>query len=108
MAQWYLSYGGKQQGPYNTSQAQAEARNNPDGHCWREGFTEWLPISQVGELNQAASSAMAPPSPPSSSSTADEIDFRIMIARLGSFVNLRASCRSDQPKGERSKATLIS
>ncbi len=82
MAQWYLSYEGQQQGPFNTGEAQSMARNNPDGHCWREGFTEWLPISQVGELSRAASSASAPPSPPSSSSTADEIDFKIMGAEM--------------------------
>ena len=82
MAQWYLSYEGKQQGPIDLSQAKALARSNPDGYCWREGLAEWLPISQVGELNQAASPGMAPPFPPASARGADEIDFRIIGAEM--------------------------
>ena len=78
MAQWYLSYEGKQQGPFDLARAQEMVRGNPNGHCWREGFTGWLPISKVEELSQAGSSRMAPPSPPTSGSKADEIDFKII------------------------------
>ena len=82
MAQWYLSYEGKQQGPFDLAQAQAMARSNPDGYCWREGFAEWLPISQVGELNRTVSPKMAPPFPPTSARGADEIDFKIIGAEM--------------------------
>jgi uncharacterized protein (TIGR00266 family) len=78
MTQWYLSYDGKQQGPFDLAQARAYAKSNPNGHCWKEGFTGWLPISQVAELSQADSQIMAPPVPPTSRSRADEIDFKII------------------------------
>lgn len=82
MTQWYLSYDGKQQGPYNPAEAKAFVRSNPDGYCWREGFTGWLPIYQVSELSQDVSQVMAPPVPPVSGSKADEIDFRIVGSEM--------------------------
>jgi hypothetical protein len=57
MTQWYLSYDGKQQGPYDLAQARSIARTNPNGHCWREGFTG-ASYSQVAELNQDVSQVM--------------------------------------------------
>ena len=76
MAQWYLSYEGQQSGPYDLAQAQAQAQANPNGYVWREGFAEWLPIGQVGELTQTATPAMTPPPPAMRS--ADEIDYKII------------------------------
>lgn len=76
MSQWYLSYDGEQSGPFDIAQAQARARSNPDGYCWREGFAEWLPIRQVADLSRPGRPSAAPPPP--GDRTADEIDFQIM------------------------------
>ncbi len=76
MAQWYLSYGGRQEGPLDQAQAAVRARQNPEGHAWREGFPEWLPIRQVAELSSATQSSVAPP-PPNRQGT-DQIDFKIV------------------------------
>ena len=76
MAQWYLSYDGKQIGPMDHAQAAAKARSNPNGFAWREGFAEWLPISQVEEL--APSGAPAPTAPPQTGGRADEIEYKIL------------------------------
>ena len=35
MAQWYLSYDGKQVGPLEHEQAATQARSNPNGFAWR-------------------------------------------------------------------------
>ena len=75
MHQWYLSYGGEQIGPLDQGEAAAKARNNSSGLCWRQGFAEWLPISQVDELS-GGGTIPAPP-PASGSTMADEIDFKI-------------------------------
>ena len=75
MSQWYLSYDGNQIGPMDKAQALAKARKNPNGHAWREGFAEWLPISQIAELSASGVSIPEPPS--STSASADEIDFKI-------------------------------
>jgi len=80
MAQWYLSYDGKQIGPFDKEQAIAHAQKNPNGHVWREGFAEWLPISQIDELS--SSDREVPGPPPSARSTADEIDFKIMGSEM--------------------------
>lgn len=74
MAQWYLSYDGQQMGPLDHTQAVTQARQNPNGYAWREGFAEWLPISSVTELTQAVQPA-APP--PTSVRNSDEIDYKI-------------------------------
>ncbi len=75
MIQWHLSYDGKQVGPMDQQEAAAQARKNPNGHAWREGFTEWLPISSISELSTNAN-APAPP-PIRQGSTADVIDYKI-------------------------------
>lgn len=80
MAQWYLSYDGNQVGPFDKEQAIAHAQKNPKGHVWREGFAEWLPISQIDELSSSAPEVPGPP--PSARSSADEIDFKIMGSEM--------------------------
>jgi len=80
MSQWYLSYDGNQIGPFDKEQAIAHAQKNPNGHVWREGFAEWVPISQIDELSSSAREVPGPP--PSGRSTADEIDFKIMGSEM--------------------------
>ena len=77
MSQWYLSYGGDPLGPFDHAQAVAHVRKNPNGHAWRDGFAEWLPINQIDDL---APQTQAVPEPPSATQTgiSDEIDFKIM------------------------------
>lgn len=80
MSQWYLSYDGNQIGPFDKEQAFVQAKKNPNGHAWREGFAEWLPISQIDEL---ISSGRKVPGPPlSTASTADEIEFKIIGSEM--------------------------
>ncbi len=80
MAQWFLSYDGTQIGPFDQEQAMAHAQKNPNGHAWREGFAEWLPISRIGELSSAAHAVPSPP--PVAGNRADEIDFKIMGSEM--------------------------
>jgi uncharacterized protein (TIGR00266 family) len=80
MSQWYLSYGGDSLGPFDIEQAVAQARKDPSGYAWRDGFVEWLPIRQLGEL---APQAVVPTPPPSGASRrSDEIDFKIMGSEM--------------------------
>lgn len=75
MSQWFLSYEGQQIGPLDLAQAMAKANAKPEGYAWREGYAEWLPISQVAELRQ--STAPTAPPPKIAPRIADEIDFKI-------------------------------
>lgn len=77
MAMWYLSYDGKQIGPMDDTQASAQARQNPNGFAWKEGFAAWVPISEIGELNTAAMGRVPAPPPPARGTRADEIDFKV-------------------------------
>ena len=76
MTQWYLSYEGNQSGPFDQARASALAQENPGGYAWREGYAEWLPISQIDELLSRSIGAPAPP-PMTRMSKADEIEFKI-------------------------------
>ncbi|MCP1374066.1 TIGR00266 family protein [Dyella lutea] len=81
MAQWYFSYGkgAERIGPLDDAAAREQARRQPDGYCWREGFTEWKPIRAVGELASGlGTTTMPPPAPPLRGAGADEIDYRIV------------------------------
>lgn len=80
MSQWYLSYNGQQEGPFDLAQAQARVQVSADGFAWKEGYPQWLPISQIAELSQPAPSVMAPP-PPVRRGT-DEIDFKIVGSEM--------------------------
>lgn len=76
MSTWYLSYGGKQFGPFEQSVAVMQASQHPDGHAWREGMEAWLPIAQIPELRATAAAVPVAP-PPVSRLLADVIDFKI-------------------------------
>jgi uncharacterized protein (TIGR00266 family) len=78
MSQWYLSYDGKQMGPMDQGEASAQARRNPDGYAWREGFGNWLPISQVPELM----ADYAPTPRPPSRAGADVVDYKIVGSEM--------------------------
>ncbi len=80
MSSWYLSYNGEQEGPLTLTDAISKSHVNSNGHAWREGFAEWLPISQVGEFQQQLSSQNAPP--PISAVSSDEIDFKIFGSEM--------------------------
>ena len=86
MKQWFLSFAGEQEGPFTLAQAQEWVENHPQGFAWREGFTDWLPVSQIAELMPTAeSSGIAPPPTPVGSSAGmqcDEIDFTVYGAEM--------------------------
>ena len=79
MHQWFLSYNGKQTGPLDTAAAIAQAAKNPNGHVWRQGFAEWIPIASCAELRgeSAPGQLSAPPPPQSGGQRADVIDYKI-------------------------------
>ncbi len=82
MAQWYFSYGNNTDriGPLDDEAARAQARNRPDGYCWKEGFTEWKPIRSMAELGggRGSAGAAARRRPACRGTGADEIDYRIV------------------------------
>ncbi|MDI3263300.1 MAG: TIGR00266 family protein [Fulvimonas sp.] len=128
MAQWYFSYGGNGEriGPLDDAAARTQARNRPDGYCWREGFAAWQPIRAVAELADAAATgtgATPPPPPaPTAGSGADAIDYRIVghemqfveieldpgesaIAEAGALMYKDAAVRMDTLFGDGSAAS---
>lgn len=81
MSQWYLMYDNDRIGPLDTAQAQEKAMENPKGYAWREGYAQWLPITQVSELS-GAPGLDAPPPPTARARRSDEIDFKIVGAEM--------------------------
>jgi uncharacterized protein (TIGR00266 family) len=82
MHQWFLSYDGRQMGPLDHAAAIAQAAKDRNGHCWRQGFAEWMPISACAELRGESAPGSMPvpvPAPPPSSGgqRSDVIDYRI-------------------------------
>jgi len=80
MSLWYLSYNGEQTGPFSLVDAIKRSNAKPNGYAWRDGFAEWLPISQIGEFQQQISSQTMPP--PLSTVSSDEIDFKIIGSEM--------------------------
>jgi uncharacterized protein (TIGR00266 family) len=82
MATWYLSYNGKQFGPMNDAEALGSARKNSNGFAWREGFSAWVPISDVSELNVSASGNSTTAPVFRTQGRADMVDFKICGAEM--------------------------
>lgn len=76
MSQWFLTYDGGRIGPLGHAQAVVEAFQHPDGHAWKEGFTEWVPIAKVAELRPPPPKLAVRP-PPLAQRAADDIEFEI-------------------------------
>ncbi len=74
---WYLSYDGQRLGPMGDDQAREQARKNPNGLAWREGFAEWVPIARLAELYDTGPAPAIPVPPPAPPAGADEIDYKI-------------------------------
>lgn len=87
MTQWYLSYNGSKIGPLDLREAMQQAKKNPNGHAWRQGLAEWLPISSIDELSSPYEEAPLPPPPRGSGRRADEIDFTIFGSEM-QFVDI--------------------
>lgn len=64
-AEWFLSFGGDQEGPFTLEQAVGRLRGSAaqSGFAWRDGFPEWLAAEQVPELAEALAAASASASP---------------------------------------------
>ncbi len=78
MSQWFFAADGKQTGPLDTEAAIAFARQNPQAHVWRQGWTNWVLVSQVAELQGGTGAGSAPPPAASfAAPRADEIDFKL-------------------------------
>jgi uncharacterized protein (TIGR00266 family) len=88
MSQWYLSYNGAKIGPMDLREAIDHAQKNPNGHAWRQGLAEWLPIASIDELSGNQAGPQAPPPPMDGAvRRADEIDFTIFGAEM-QFVDI--------------------
>ena len=74
MTQWYLSYDGKQIGPLSITEAITQAKSNPHGYAWRDGFPDWVQIAKVGELS--STTVIAPP-PLAGRTLTDDIEYKI-------------------------------
>ena len=81
MSTWYLSYNGEQVGPLSHAEAVAKASADPSGYAWKDGFAEWMPISQISDLQQHQLTAQTAP-PPLSTMSSDEIDYRIVGSEM--------------------------
>lgn len=86
MAQWYLTYNGKQNGPFDDTQARFHIQmNGTNGFAWKEGFSDWKPIADVAELKGGAAAPAIPgmpPPPATRANRADEIDYKILGAEM--------------------------
>jgi uncharacterized protein (TIGR00266 family) len=84
MNTWYVAINGQQQGPFPQNHIQQSLSSgvyNQDTLVWREGFQNWLPISQVPELSQAVGFSTQSP-PGMSGLQAHEIDYEIFGAEM--------------------------
>ncbi|PIE69259.1 MAG: TIGR00266 family protein [Deltaproteobacteria bacterium] len=79
MSNWYVAVNGQTQGPFSSAQLRqgiATGIYTSTTLIWREGFSEWLPLSEVQELSDPQPGAGVPPQQPGQ--VAHEIDYRVL------------------------------
>jgi len=80
---WFLDYDdGEKIGPVSIDIAKEYINKNKNGFAWKEGFSDWKPISSIAELNGEQGLLNRPTAPPSrltggKTQRADEIDYQI-------------------------------
>lgn len=80
--QWFAAVNGQQQGPFSTEQLRGSLQNglfSLETFVWRQGFSDWQPISQCPELSTKAS--VVPPSLQKKSSV-DIVDYQIFGSEM--------------------------
>ncbi len=89
--EWFIEYdNGEKLGPLSTNEAKRYTRNDTNGFAWKEGFSDWKPISEIVELQtrtnslygRAGGASTPPPSRAMNKmvqdfNSADEIDYKI-------------------------------
>lgn len=82
MTTWYLSYDGKQLGPMNETETLGHIRKNSNGYAWREGFSAWVPISDISELKSSVSGTATGAPVFQTQNKCDVVDFKICGAEM--------------------------
>lgn len=49
---WFIIVDGKQEGPFTLLQLKSHLKITPDTLVWREGFSTWIAVRNVKELNK--------------------------------------------------------
>ena len=52
---WFIQLNGGVEGPYSVLDLKEDIRITPDTFVWREGFSRWVPIGDVPELQEVFS-----------------------------------------------------
>ncbi|MCH7809524.1 MAG: AIM24 family protein, partial [Chloroflexi bacterium] len=78
-ADWYFCVGDQRAGPMPADFAARYARATPDALCWREGFEDWRPASEVTELAEILAPAVAHSR---ATGVTDDIDFKIVGSEM--------------------------
>ena len=76
MSNWYVAVNGQSLGPFTAGQLTAgfqSGQYNSATMVWRDGFSDWIPFGEVGELTNPP----APAAPPVAESHAHEIDYEV-------------------------------
>jgi len=66
----------------NEAEALGHIRKNSNGYAWREGFSAWVPISDISALNPSASSTETGAPVFQAQNKCDVIDFKICGAEM--------------------------
>ncbi len=77
---WYLFIDGQQLGPLSPDEARKMVHQDSSGYAWRDGFSQWLPVSAIDELNDHYERAASPP--PTTNRMSDEVDFTIQGSEM--------------------------
>jgi len=80
MSTWYVAVNGNSVGPLTTTQLLSALNSGQyarESMVWRDGFADWLPASEVEELQKVQNSGQSATPPPMSGQQAHEIDYEI-------------------------------
>lgn len=78
--QWYFAIQGQQKGPFSFADMRARLASGeigPATYVFKQGMTNWVPLSEIPELTTTPSSGAPTPPPPSPMGRSGHFDFNI-------------------------------
>ena len=60
MNEWFFSFENVTTGPYNRDYAKIFAREHQGAYCWRQGFSDWVPVNDAAEIRPMKKDGLTP------------------------------------------------
>lgn len=96
MNEWFFSFENVTSGPYTLDYAKTFAREHQGAYCWRQGFSDWIPVFDATEIRPMKKDGVTPFPPTPASMMSPKSAGLPAIAQSVNSVNTESSVINTQ------------